>query len=251
MVDFTFLGTGNAFNMGARNSSCYLIQGSKNILLDAGPQVLPALHKHGIPPSQIDMIVISHLHPDHMGGLSFMMLDDKWITKRKTPIKVIVPKGGPDLIKEICSVYYSEEEVEHIPSVYEYHTFEVGDKMEIDGIELEAFEAKHSAEPKMVRISLDGVSIGYSGDSAYHEESLLKILDADLTIHECSSYDLEIPNHVNYIEFETHVRDLIDKGFIDNNKKIYLSHIDDSLEQNSARVVNPFILSYDSMRLKI
>ncbi len=251
MVKVIFLGTGNAFNQGGRSSSCYLVQGSKNILLDAGPQVLPGIYGYGLKPSDIDVIALSHLHADHMGGLPFMMLDDKWITKREKPIDVLVPKGGPDLIERICSVYYSQEEVDHIASVFRYTIFEVGNTVEINGVTFEALPALHSAEPKMIFMTIDGKSIGYSGDSAYLEESILKLLEADITIHECTSFNISIPNHVNYEELSEKISNLANLGRVSASKKIYLSHVDESMEENKDKIKAPFVLVRDRDEVEI
>ncbi|MEM0976621.1 MAG: MBL fold metallo-hydrolase [Pseudomonadota bacterium] len=36
---------------------------------DTGPSILPALEDAGYTPDQIDVVVITHMHPDHIGGM--------------------------------------------------------------------------------------------------------------------------------------------------------------------------------------
>lgn len=55
--------------------SCILLQTEgKNILIDAGlgapfSQLLPKLAEIGIMPEELEYVFISHLHPDHVGGM--------------------------------------------------------------------------------------------------------------------------------------------------------------------------------------
>jgi glyoxylase-like metal-dependent hydrolase (beta-lactamase superfamily II) len=77
------IGSVRAFLEADTSVNAYLINtGSKLVLVDAGGtkafiptlgSVLKNLRSSGYEPSQVDAVVITHLHGDHMGGL----LDDK------------------------------------------------------------------------------------------------------------------------------------------------------------------------------
>ena len=55
--------------------NCFLLKTEgKTILLDAGlgapfSQLLPKLKEEGVTPENLELIFITHLHPDHIGGL--------------------------------------------------------------------------------------------------------------------------------------------------------------------------------------
>ena len=55
--------------------SCFLLQaGGETILLDAGlgapfSQLVPKLAEAGVQPDQLHLIYLTHLHPDHIGGM--------------------------------------------------------------------------------------------------------------------------------------------------------------------------------------
>ena len=68
-----FLGTGGAFDINYGNSSAILTRANENILIDCGFTVFPFLVKEGLV-NQINKVVITHLHDDHVGGLSSLIL---------------------------------------------------------------------------------------------------------------------------------------------------------------------------------
>ena len=58
----------------ASMSCCLLQSEGKNILIDAGlgapfSQLIPRLKELGVNPDSLELIYITHLHPDHIGGL--------------------------------------------------------------------------------------------------------------------------------------------------------------------------------------
>lgn len=74
-----------------------LIEGTeKTILFDTGTQ--PKILEHnletlGVDLEKVDMIVISHLHGDHTGGLA-------WVLENKSDVSVLIPVSFPDDFEE-------------------------------------------------------------------------------------------------------------------------------------------------------
>ncbi|MGM0653334.1 MAG: MBL fold metallo-hydrolase, partial [Bacillota bacterium] len=61
-------------------------EGSKTILFDAGQSAVPVLHNMetlGKDPSAVDLVVLSHCHYDHSGGLVAML---EAIGKKRVPV---------------------------------------------------------------------------------------------------------------------------------------------------------------------
>lgn len=68
-LQIQMLGTGSAFAKTFYNTSALIRSDEKNILIDCGATTPKSLHDLDVQLSQIDGIIISHIHADHVGGL--------------------------------------------------------------------------------------------------------------------------------------------------------------------------------------
>jgi len=73
MTSVTFLGTGNFQAPPGRYWNSFVMDGS--ILVEPSPTVLPHLRRCGIAVGAIEVVVISHFHPDHTFGWPFLLLE--------------------------------------------------------------------------------------------------------------------------------------------------------------------------------
>src|SRR5260370_19196416 len=88
-----FVGCGDALGSGGRFNTCFHIAGARvNFLIDCGASALPALKRLGIARDDIDLILITHFHGDHFGGLPFFLLDAQF-TRRSRPLVIAGPMG--------------------------------------------------------------------------------------------------------------------------------------------------------------
>ena len=91
-VTVTLLGTGDAFASYGRSQSGYLIDAPVGrVLMEAGPGLMQALKGRGVSTDSFDLLLISHLHGDHYGGLPFLILDYMWETRRKKALTIAGP----------------------------------------------------------------------------------------------------------------------------------------------------------------
>ena len=80
MVDVELLGSGNAFLPSGRLHSFLLID--KHMIVDCPPTALASLRNAGISPADIDTVLITHVHGDHVFGFPFFLLERKYISDR-------------------------------------------------------------------------------------------------------------------------------------------------------------------------
>ena len=83
---------------------CAPLPGS--FLIDCGTTVLIAMRRFGIDPNSIDMMLLSHLHGDHFGGLPFFLLDAQLISKRTRPLLIAGPPGTPQRCTQAMEVLF-------------------------------------------------------------------------------------------------------------------------------------------------
>ena len=100
MTQLLFLGSGSAFTMEADNfhSNMFLISDSGNkLLIDCGSDIRFSLFSAGFSHLDITDIYISHLHADHVGGLEFVGLTQKFDRRCKRPNLYLSKELASDL----------------------------------------------------------------------------------------------------------------------------------------------------------
>lgn len=81
--------------------SCLVEIDNTNILFDTGadsPTLLSNMEKLVINPKEINLVILSHIHGDHIGGL-------EGILKINSDLSVFIPESFPDNFKEIIKNY--------------------------------------------------------------------------------------------------------------------------------------------------
>lgn len=79
--------------------SCLIETDDKNILFDIGgdsPTLLDNMEKMGIDPDQIDIVVLSHIHGDHVGGLNGFL-------EKNNKVIVYIPSSFPDSFRNMIT----------------------------------------------------------------------------------------------------------------------------------------------------
>lgn len=195
----TILGSGTPTPRPDRFGSSVLIEaGDQKLLVDAGRGASIRLWQLKIPLGRIDALFITHFHSDHISGIP-----DLWLTgwlappwgQRKTPFRVIGPKGAKMLMSKLEEAYALDINIrlqdEKIPidgiktDVTEFG--EDGIVFEKDGLTVTAFEVDHGDVIKPAfgyRFDYRGRSAVLSSDTRYHPNVVKYGVGADLLIHE-------------------------------------------------------------------
>lgn len=93
MMNVVLLGTSGTLPLPGRNlASCYVTTEAGSILIDAGEGTQIAIQKFKKSAKNIDVILITHCHLDHLGGLPGI-LQAIANTKRRKPITLMGPVG--------------------------------------------------------------------------------------------------------------------------------------------------------------
>lgn len=89
-MDIKFLGTGGAFDYEFGNSAAWVNFHGTCILIDCGNSVYRRLRETGLA-DQVDYILITHFHDDHVGSLSSVILHHKYFLHPPRKARILVP----------------------------------------------------------------------------------------------------------------------------------------------------------------
>lgn len=89
-MEIQFIGTGGAFDYKLGNSSAIVRCRNKTFLIDCGHTVYPKLRAHDLI-QEIDYILLTHCHDDHIGSLSTTILHQQYQTRSPKKIQILVP----------------------------------------------------------------------------------------------------------------------------------------------------------------
>lgn len=222
------IGCGDAFSSGGRFQTCFFVKStSLNFLIDCGVTSAVALKRNNINTNDIDLIVITHFHGDHFGGLVFLILDAAIAAKRTKPLVILTPAGGQQKLRDAIQLFYPGllKNVDKLNLEFiEYQSWQT---IQLGALTLQAFPVIHTPEtlPHAVRISVDNTIISFSGDTEWTDELVTVANNADLFICECNFFNSKSAGHLNYNTIIAHQNLL-------NCKNILLTHLGDEMLAN-------------------
>lgn len=206
-VEVLLLGTGDAFASGGRLQTCFSIRGrDTHVLLDCGPSVLVGLKRHSLDPSSVDTILLTHLHGDHFGGVPFFLLDARLISIRNRLLTIAGPPGLEERIRRAMDVLFPGS-VELLQGLQvRFVELRPAAKADFGSMAVVAYEVIHGsgAPAYALRVTIDGKTIAYSGDTQWTDTLRDVANNADLFICEASSFEKEISGHLNYRTLKAH-----------------------------------------------
>ena len=84
-----FIGTGSAFVKNNFQNNVLIIKGDEHILVDCGTLCPFALEtKYNTKITEIENVILTHPHADHIGGVEEMVLMDKYV--RHSPVNIFI-----------------------------------------------------------------------------------------------------------------------------------------------------------------
>jgi ribonuclease BN (tRNA processing enzyme) len=218
------LGSGDAFGSGARfNTSFYLRTKSTGVLLDCGSSTLIALKRERLSADDIDIILITHLHGDHFGGLAFVLCEILALGKRKKTLTIVGPDETRKRTLQSLECFYPGVELTEDAPIRFIH-YKAGETKDVGDLRLTAYNAKHSPEtnPHSLRIETSNRVIAYSGDTEWTEDLIAVSEGADLFICEASGYRRPMKNHLTVAKIAEEQKKL-------RAKRIVLTHPGDEV----------------------
>lgn len=193
-----FIGSGDAFGSGGRFNTCFHLAGARtNVLIDCGASSLVAMRKLGLDRGAVDLILLTHFHADHFGGVPFFILDAQFNVKRTRPLVLAGPPGLPDRYERACAIAFPGERT--LPFPLELREVEIGRVNRIGELRVTPFHVRHDdrAGPCLAyRIEAEGKTFCYSGDTEWTDSLIEAARGADLFVCECYTFDKPRKSHM-------------------------------------------------------
>jgi ribonuclease BN (tRNA processing enzyme) len=201
MLELSFLGSGNAFTVGGRYWSSFLVNG--RYLFEAPPTLLPHLKRLGVPPADICTIFISHFHGDHFLGLPFLLLEYLHLTPRREDLYIVGPPGVEEMIEGVAEAAFPN--LRHADGGYHrrYLEAEPGRQQTVDALSFQAFPMKHAGENLAsfgYRLRLAESVLAYTGDTELCDELFALAAGTDVLVLDCNYSQDKGPEHLSFAE---------------------------------------------------
>jgi ribonuclease BN (tRNA processing enzyme) len=224
-MQLQFVGCGDAFGSGGRFNTCFHIVGEEtNFLIDCGASSLVALKHFGIERNAIDVILVTHFHADHFGGIPFFMLDAQF-GKRERPLVIAGPPGIEARYAQAMETAF--EGSSQVPPRFPFKLMALGPERThaLGPLAVTPFPVVHghSGGPFFAyRVEAEGRVIAYSGDTEWTDNLIEAGRDADLFVVEAYFNDRKIKNHLDLKTLETYLPEI-------KPRKLILTHMSEDM----------------------
>ncbi len=230
---------------GSSGNCIYVSSGSTSLLVDvgiSGKRIEEGLNSFGLKTADIDGILITHEHSDHIAGLG--------VISRKLGIPIYATRGTIEAVKGIKALG-------ELPGSL-FNEIRAGNAFKIKDIDISPVKTSHdAAEPVAFRLSHGGGSVGILTDlGTYNDQTVENFKGVESILIE-ANHDVNMLLVGKRYPYALKQRILSDKGHLSNEtcgkllcrllhdglKRIMLGHL--SMENNLAE------LAYETVRLEI
>ncbi|MBE1446993.1 MBL fold metallo-hydrolase [Paenibacillus sp. OAS669] len=225
-LQIQMIGTGSAFSKKYFNNNALVTCNGFVLLIDCGATAPRALHAMDIDIDQIDALLITHIHADHVGGLEEFAFRFKYEFKRK--IKLFVPVKVLEALWDHSLRGGLENAAEGLTSLQDYFDVIALDEASpihlSPGLVIEIIRSEHIPDKPSYSVLLND-TVFFSADTTFNPSLLMSLYenqrckyilhDCQLSspglVHACLEELLTLPSHIQ--------------------RSVYLMHYDDTMEQ--------------------
>ncbi len=165
------VGSSAAIPRPGRACSSYLLRTQQTIaLLDVGTGAFANVQE-SVEYTDVDAIVISHMHADHFLDIIPFRYGLKYgPLVREGRLPLWLPPGGEAMLRTICSAFSREGKEDFLDEVFVVREYDPERPIEIGDLRLTFQPTVHYIDAYAIRTERGGSSIVYSADTAPSEE---------------------------------------------------------------------------------
>ncbi len=158
------------------------------IAVDCGGDLVQKMLQAGLPLDQLEAIVLTHAHPDHVCSFPLVM-QRLWLSGRRRSIRVIGPESALNVARTLMSVFQLGE-CDGMPRI-DWQVVSrdcVGQPLGLDSWRVTVSYGEHSVESIAVRFEdpLTGSAAAYSSDTEPHENVIALARGTSILVHEAT-----------------------------------------------------------------
>lgn len=142
----------------------YLVEGDgSRVLVDIGPGVVAQLlQRHH--PDELDAVVVSHMHADHMLDLVTLRYVYPWRARPKEErLRVVLPPGSADQMLDLAK---GVGNARHFEDSFRLSEHDGSTAVTFGGLSLTPIETQHYIPCWGFRVEADGKRLAYTADTA-------------------------------------------------------------------------------------
>ena len=232
MSEVVFIGTSDAFGAGGRRQSAVFARGERGgMLFDCGGTTNTGLADLGLSRDEVDVILISHFHGDHFGGIPAFLYAALYTDHRKHAVEIVGPPEIEARVHALADAMGHHLGDREWTFPIHYREIHAGETMSAGPAELQAFATHHQPEanPHGYRVRLGREQIAYSGDTGWFDGLPGHVAESDLFICECTLHRAELDFHLSLEEMREH-RDDLDCG------RLILTHLGEEMSRERGQI---------------
>jgi ribonuclease BN (tRNA processing enzyme) len=185
-MELIILGSGTGVPSLRRGSPGFLVKAeNQSILLDGGSGTLVRMLLTGVTYKDVDAVLYTHIHPDHVAELVPLIFASKYPgAPREKDLIIMGGRGFRAYFERLRSTYGSRIK----PDTFRLHIIEVADdEVTIGRLLVTALPLDHALESVGYRVAAShGETLVYSGDTDYCPNIVELARGAGLLLLECS-----------------------------------------------------------------
>jgi ribonuclease BN (tRNA processing enzyme) len=201
-MELTVIGSGTGVPSLRRGSPCLAVKAGGHLLvLDLGAGSLRALLRYGLNFSAIDVLALTHLHPDHVGDLIPFLFATRYSLgyTRQEPFRLLAARGFArfhDLLNQAFAGW-----VEPPPNLMDLKELasDRPDEVKDGDLVIRSAPTKHTDGSLAYRVEAEGRSLVYSGDTDVSASLVELASEADLLVLEAAN-PFKVPGHLTPAE---------------------------------------------------
>lgn len=205
MAQVILLGTGAAFSDATREHTYLVVKGEREaILVDCAGGPVQRLERAGVPLEMLQHIILTHHHPDHIYGLSVLLLD-LWIVGRAQPLHLYGLPETLRAVRKIMAAFEWQRWLAVRPFPLQFHTISNrvhGATIRTAEFSITTAPTKHLLPTLGVRIASNasGKVIAYSSDTEVCPAVVDLARDVDVLLHEASEISKTRTGHTSAVD---------------------------------------------------